>query len=361
MDTPNKKIKVLVVDDSAFMRKVISDMLASSEDIEVIGTAKNGRDGIYKARVLSPDVITLDVEMPIMDGLTALEELLKLTPAPKIIMLSSLTNNGGAATIRALEAGAFDFVQKPASSIIHINIDDIKEDLIRKIKNSIYSNTLNYSSFRYIAATSEEQRNTQFKANQGSLGKLKHIVTIGTSTGGPRALQEVIPLLPVNLPAAVLIVQHMPPGFTKSLADRLNGLSKINVKEAEQGDLLKPGWAYIAPGDYQMKITKKAGEYRIDINKDPPMSGHRPSVNYMMNSISESGHENIIAVMMTGMGSDGSEGISNIKRIGGSTIAQDEETCVVYGMPKAAVNAGAIDKIVPLHDIAKEIIKLTGV
>lgn len=358
MSAPKAKIKVLVVDDSAFMRKVISDMLANSEEIEVVGTAKNGRDGIYKTKVLKPDVITLDVEMPVMDGLTALDELLQLTPAPKVIMLSSLTNNGGEATIRALETGAVDFVPKPTSSIIHFNVDDIKEDLIRKIKNAVYSNTLHYTSYSYIAAAAEDKKDTKPKDQSD---KLNHIIAIGTSTGGPRALQEVIPLLPANLPAAVLIVQHMPPGFTKSLAVRLDGLSNINVKEAEDGDILKPGWAYIAPGDYHMMLTKKTGEYQISINHDPPMSGHRPSVNYMMNSVAECGHKNIIAVMMTGMGSDGSEGIAKIKAIGGRTIAQNEETCVVYGMPKAAVNTGAIDKIVPLYDIANAIIKLTGV
>lgn len=361
MNTLKEKIKVLVVDDSAFMRKVISDMLDNSEDIEVVGTAKNGRDGISKTRALKPDVVTLDVEMPVMDGLTALSELLQLTPAPKVIMLSSLTNNGGEATIRALEAGAVDFVPKPTSSIINFDIDDIKEDLIRKIKNSIYSNTLGYNKFIYISKTLENVNDTHIKNSPVQQSKLKHIICIGTSTGGPRALQEVITQLPADLPAAVLVVQHMPPGFTKSLAARLNVISNINVKEAENGDVLKPGWAYIAPGDHQMMLTKKSGDYCININQDPPMTGHRPSVNYMMNSVANCGHKSIIAVIMTGMGNDGSDGIANIKKNGGSTIAQNEETCVVYGMPKAAVNTGAIDIIVPLSDISKEIIKLTGV
>jgi two-component system, chemotaxis family, protein-glutamate methylesterase/glutaminase len=171
----------------------------------------------------------------------------------------------------------------------------------------------------------------------------------------------VIPFLPADLPAAVLIVQHMPPGFTKSLAMRLDGLSEINVKEAENGDILKPGWAYLAPGDYHISVNKSLGDYRIGINQEMPMTGHRPSVNYMMNSVADCGHKKLIAVMMTGMGNDGSIGITKIKTLGGKTIAQNEASCVVYGMPKAAVATGAIDKVVPLNEIATEIIKFTGV
>lgn len=348
---------MLVVDDSAFMRRIISDMLSDDDEIEVIGTARNGKDGIEKAQLLKPDIITLDVEMPVMDGLTALEKLLCLESAPKVIMLSSLTNNGGEATIKALEAGAFDFVPKPTSSILHFKVDDIKEDLIKKIKNADNSNTLFYK--KYCAPILSINKPEAY-VNPQKHNKLKYIIAIGTSTGGPRALQEVIPHLPADIPAAVLIVQHMPPGFTKSLAARLDGLSEIRIKEAEDGDILKPGWGYLAPGDYQMFI-KAGGEYSIGINQDSPMTGHRPSVNYMMNSVASSGHKNIIAVMLTGMGNDGSEGILKIKNLGGKTIAQNEESCVVYGMPKAAVNIGAIDKVLPLSEIAKEIIKLMGV
>jgi two-component system chemotaxis response regulator CheB len=357
VDNSQQKIKVLVVDDSAFMRKVISDILSSDDYIEVIGTARNGKDGIEKAQLLKPHVITLDVEMPVMDGITALEKLLELNPAPKVIMLSSLTNNGGDATMKALEAGAIDFVSKPTSSLVHFKIEDIKEDLINKVKSAITSNLLRYTEHTGspIRVKAEPKQITPFQ------GDLKYIISIGTSTGGPRALQEVIPYLPTNIPAAVLIVQHMPPGFTKSLALRLDGLSEINVKEAENGDVLKPGWAYLAPGDYHLSVNKASRDYIININQDMPMTGHRPSVNYMMNSVADCGHKNLIAVMMTGMGSDGSVGIAKIKAAGGKTIAQNEATCVVYGMPKSAVATGAIDKIVALNDIAKEIIKFTGV
>jgi two-component system chemotaxis response regulator CheB len=339
------------------MRKVISDMLSNDEDIVVVGTAKNGKDGIEKAQLLKPQIITLDVEMPVMDGITALEQLLKLDPAPKVIMLSSLTNNGGEATIRALEAGAIDFVPKPTSSIIHFKIDDIRQDLIQKIKSAATSNTLCLTNYCAAPIKSKTQSTERIPLQSN----VKFIIAIGTSTGGPRALQEVIPFLPADIPAAVLIVQHMPPGFTKSLAMRLDGLSEINVKEAEDGDILKPGWAYLAPGDFHMSVSKTSADYQIALNQEKPMTGHRPSVNYTMNSVADCGHKRLIAVMMTGMGSDGSIGISRIKTGGGKTIAQNEATCVVYGMPKAAVTAGAIDKIVPLNEIAKEIIKFTGV
>jgi two-component system chemotaxis response regulator CheB len=357
LDSLQQKIKVLVVDDSAFMRKVISDILSSDSNIEVVGTARNGKDGIEKAMLLKPHVITLDVEMPVLDGITALEEIFKLKPAPKVIMLSSLTNNGGEATLKALEAGAFDFVLKPTSSIVRFNIDDIKADLIKKIKSAVTSNLSSFNEHN----TAPIRVKTEPKQSIQTHGDLKYIVALGTSTGGPKALQEVIPYLPANIPAAVLIVQHMPPGFTKSLAVRLDGLSEINVKEAEDGDVLSPGWAYIAPGDYHISVSKVSREFIIRLNQEMPMSGHRPSVNYMMNSVADCGHKNLIAVMMTGMGSDGSIGLAKIKANGGKTIAQNEETCVVYGMPKSAVATGAIDKIVPLNDIAKEIIKFTGV
>lgn len=355
-----KKIKVLIIDDSAFMRRLISDMLKSDANIEVVGTARNGKDGLAKAIAFKPDIITLDVEMPIMNGLETLAELMKLNPVPKIIMLSSLTYEGGESTIKALELGAVDFVAKPNASIINLDAEQIKDELIKKI-NSIgrslgsYYPQLQVTSRLPVAPSDTEVSNS-------SSGSIKYIIAIGTSTGGPRALQEVLTKLPRNIPAAVLVVQHMPPGFTKSLSIRLDSLSDINIKEAEEGDVLKPGWAYIAPGDYHMLVNRyRNDEYRISINKESPVTGHRPSVNVMMKSVVECGHKNIIAVMMTGMGNDGSEGILKIKETGGKTIAQDESTCVVYGMPKAAVNIGAIDTIVPLHNIAAEILKNMGV
>lgn len=354
------KIKVLVIDDSAFMRKIITDTLNTDENIQVIDTARNGREGLQKAVQLQPDVITLDVEMPVMNGLETLEELMKLNPVPKVIMISSLTSEGGEYTLKALELGALDFIMKPTFSVFNYNIDQLKDELLKKVSSLGRSKGNYYPLTRLNNRQLPEQKDHISKSKVS--GNLKYIIAIGTSTGGPRALQEVLPGLPLDIPAAVLVVQHMPPGFTKSLSSRLDSLSKIHVKEAEEGDILKAGWAYIAPGDYHM-IVKNAGDgsYRISINKEALVTGHRPSVNVMMNSVAECGHKNIIAVMMTGMGSDGSEGILKIKKTGGKTIAQDENTCVVYGMPKSAVSVGAIDIIVPLQNITSEIIKIMGV
>lgn len=355
-----EKIRVLVIDDSAFMRVLIADMLNSDVNIEVVASARNGREGLEKVIALKPDIITLDIEMPVMNGLETLAELMKMKPVPKVIMLSSFTYEGAEATIKALESGALDFVAKPRASIVGFDVESIREELTNKIKSISKSKGLYYPQL-------ESQKRllmAKKKISSGSIhgGYFKHIVAIGTSTGGPKALQEVLTKLPEDIPAAVLVVQHMPPGFTKSLSARLDSLSQINVKEAEEGDVLMPGWAYVAPGDYHMLINKYGNdEYRISVNMESPVTGHRPSVNVMMKSVAESGHKNIIAVMMTGMGSDGSEGILKIKEAGGITIAQDESTSVVYGMPKSAINIGAIDTIAPLQNIAAEIIKNMGV
>ncbi len=357
----SRKISVLVVDDSAFMRKIIGDILSAETDMEVIDFARNGKEAIEKARLKKPDIITLDVEMPIMSGLDALKELMTIQPAPKVIMVSSLTTAGADATIRALELGALDFIAKPTKSLFSFDSEGLKEDLLIKIRDlaasrSKISETIRREPIRTPLSKSDK--------SQGIVsGKLKYIIAIGTSTGGPRALQEVIPVFPKDIPAAILIVQHMPPGFTKSLAERLDSLSHVNVKEAQDGDVLKPGCAYLAPGDFHMVLNRIGNDdYRIELNKGPQVTGHRPSVNVMMDSVAGSvTTKNVIGVMMTGMGNDGSEGILKIKKTGGKTIAQDEDTCVVYGMPKAAVAAGAVDKIVPLQDITKEALKFMGV
>lgn len=357
----SKKIRVLVVDDSAFMRKIIGDILEKEKDIEVVDFARNGKEAIEKARLHQPDIITLDIEMPILSGLDALSGLMSIQPAPKVIMVSSLTTEGADATIKALERGALDFIAKPTRSLFTFDTDGLKEDLLRKVRN--LASTRIKSSYTSKFETVKSPLTQAIKSQGVVAGKLKYIIAIGTSTGGPRALQEVIPLFPKDIPAAILIVQHMPPGFTKSLADRLDSLSYINVKEAQSGDVLKPGCAYLAPGDFHMVLNRlNSDEYKIELNKNPQVTGHRPSVNVMMDSVAGIvTNKNIIAVMMTGMGSDGSEGILKIKKNGGKTIAQDEDTCVVYGMPKSAVAVGAVDKIVPLQEITREALKFMGV
>lgn len=355
-----RMIRVLIIDDSAFMRKIISDMLKTDAKIEVAGIARNGKEGLEKVIVLQPDIITLDIEMPVMNGLETLVELMKLRPVPKVIILSNLRYEDGEAVVNALELGALDYIGKPTGLLMENNTEQIREELINKIK-SIHRSKATYfsqikSKLRRVPTTRKINNENRSDNNP------EYIVAIGTSTGGPKALQEVLTKLPEDIPAAILIVQHMPPGFTKSLATRLNNMSQLNVKEAEDGDELIRGWAYIAPGNHHMLINNyEDNRYKISLNSEPQENGHRPSVSVMMKSVAESGHKNIIAVIMTGMGNDGSDGILKIKNMGGRTIAQDENTCVVYGMPKSAVNIGAIDTITPLHHIATEILKQMGV
>lgn len=347
------KIKVLVVDDSAFMRKVISDILNSDDLIEVIDIAKNGNEAIEKAIRLNPDVITLDIEMPEKDGLSCLKEILAVKYIP-IVMLSGLTKEGAEDTIRALSEGAVDFITKP-TNIFDMTGDSKKSELIEKIKIARYITRVQRDINKVIKI--------QPKSDIIKSSEIKFIVAIGTSTGGPRALQDVIPLIPGGIPAAFLVVQHMPAGFTKSLAERLNGISEVVVKEAEHNEIIKPGYVYIAPGDYHMLVEKNIRrEVKIKLTQTPPVGSHRPAVNVMLESLSETGLTNLIGVIMTGMGGDGSEGLKKIKNINKAyVIAQDEVTCTVFGMPKVAIQAGVVDAIVPLKEISKEIMKIVGV
>lgn len=347
-----QKIRVMVVDDSAFMRKVISDILNSDEEIEVIDTAKNGLDAIEKAQQLKPDVMTLDVKMPVMDGLECLRELNKVLSIP-IIMLSSITREGADATIQALADGAMDFVTKPAN-IFEMTGEDKKKEIVEKVKVAQSSKCFK---------NSESIRKIQSEPENTCQDEIKNIVAIGTSTGGPKALQDVIPLIPADVEAAFVVVQHMPPGFTKSLAERLDSMSSVKVKEAKDNEVLKNAHVYIAPGDYHMLVEKCVdGLLRIKLSKDPPVAGHRPSVDVMMGSVSKTNLKNIVAVIMTGMGGDGSEGIKKLKSINNAhIIAQDESTCVVFGMPRVAILTGAVDVVVPLKEITSEIMKIVGV
>lgn len=351
----SNKLKVLVVDDSAFMRKVISDILNSDSEINVIDVASNGREALEKVKTLKPDVVTLDVEMPVMDGLSCLKEMLENDYVP-VIMLSSLTKEGADFTIRALENGAVDFITKP-TNIFKMSGEDKVKELIEKVK--VAKNTVR------IRKTEPLKRSVVLRPKEEIVksSNIIKVVAIGTSTGGPKALQDVIPLIPGDVPAAFLVVQHMPAGFTKSLADRLNNLSEVVVKEAENGETVKPGYVYIAPGDYHMLVEKFDGKnIRIKLNQDPPVGGHRPAVNVMMESLSKTGLTNVIGVIMTGMGGDGSEGVKKLKEVNnGYIIAQDEQSCVVYGMPKVAVQTGAVDSVVPLKEITREIMKIMGV
>jgi two-component system, chemotaxis family, protein-glutamate methylesterase/glutaminase len=355
------KAKVLVVDDSAFMRKAISLMLESDPDIEVVGMASNGEDGIDMAAKLKPDVITLDIEMPRMDGLTALRRIMSENPTP-VMMISSLTTEGAEATLEALSLGAVDFIPKQLS-FVALDIVKIKEELLAKIKHIAQNKprfSRNMAGAIRASAPKTKPAGILIPSGTGARKLLKkfNIVAIGTSTGGPPALQAVIPLLPKNFPVPVTIVQHMPATFTKSLADRLDGISNVHVKEAEHGEKLLAGVAYIAPGGKHMLIAGRAGHHEIALSEEPRDTLHRPAVNVMVKSVADAFGGAVLGVIMTGMGSDGLEGIREVKKNGGTAFAQNMETCVVYGMPRAIVDNGLADKVVPLDNIAAEIVNM---
>ena len=353
------RIKVLVVDDSALVRKVITDILASDPMIEVVGTANNGKSAIFKTSQLNPDVITMDIEMPILDGLEALKYIIQTNPKP-VIMMSVLTQHGADATFRALELGAVDFIPKP-SSVVALSVDEIADLLIMKVK-SVYRSKVNIPTPGRVTAaetlTADITPPAQVVAPLPS-GKTSSdkIVAVGTSTGGPSALLSVFREIPPGFPSPVVVVQHMPEGFTKAFAERLNSSSHLTVKEAEDGDRMKPGCGFIAPGHSHIIIEKRNGEPVIRLSKSDKVSGHRPSIDVLFNSVADVYHDKIVAVIMTGMGRDGADGISRIRSLGGHTIAQNEETSVVYGMNRVAVEIGGINDVVPLDDIPRTIIK----
>ncbi|MEK9197792.1 chemotaxis response regulator protein-glutamate methylesterase [Ureibacillus sp. 179-F W5.1 NHS] len=378
------KSKLLIVDDSAFMRKLISDFFADNSKIEVIGTARNGKDAIQKIQSLKPNVVTMDVEMPEMNGLDALKEIMKQCPVP-VIMLSSTTKSGAETTLKAMENGAVDFVAKP-SGTISLDLHKVKEELVHKVEQAVHVSVAKLkkpigqpNTSVGNATTSLLKRDMTFRQSTITLPKIserfsdvdrlyhqkqplnssKKILLIGTSTGGPRALQEVITKIPKTIKAPILIVQHMPAGFTKSLADRLNQLSQINVKEAEHGEQLQEGVAYIAPGGYHLKLKKVGSIFEIVLDNDePPRSGHRPAVDVMFESVSKIKDFDKVAVVMTGMGSDGSKGLVDLKQNGNViAIAESANTCIVYGMPKAAIETKLVDEVVDVDDIAQAIMK----
>lgn len=339
--------RVIVVDDSVFIRKFIADIIKSDKDLKVVATAVNGIDAINKIKEFRPDVVTMDIEMPEMDGLTALKVIMQECPVP-VVMVSSHTKMGAEATIQALGLGAVDFIAKPSGDI-SLDMDLIREELILKVKVAA-------QSYYRIANPSTEFPgfDTDFSWD-GKPQVLKKIIAIGCSTGGPRALQTLISGLPGNIPAGLAIVQHMPPGFTKSLAERLNSISQLDISEAVDGDELTAGRVLIAPGDKHMKIANFGGRFFVKLTDEPPIEGLRPSVDKMMTSLAECNIP-LIGVILTGMGHDGVIGLKKIKAVNGYTIAEHESTCIVYGMPRAAVENNCVDKTVPLPLVAKTIL-----
>lgn len=336
-----KKIRVLVVDDSAFMRFTISKHLNEFPDIHVVGAAADGKEALELIPRLEPDVITLDVEMPKLDGLSTLNEVMKRFPRP-VIMISSLTSEGTLETVRALTLGAVDFIAKPS---FKANVASIMLEVAEKVRKA--SRAKVWSSQRVVTSepaviARREPRNIR------PLQKDEKIVLIGSSTGGPRALSQVMSNLPGGLTAAFVIVQHMPAGFTRSLAERLNTLSPLEVKEAEPGDTLDVGRCLLAPGGFHMLLDSND---RITLNQNPPVHGVRPSVDVTLLSIAQKYKDRVISVILTGMGSDGTTGASLVHASGGWVIAEAEESCVVWGMPRSVVEAGAANQVEPLNNI----------
>lgn len=346
-------VKVLIVDDSAFMRNALSNMLSSDPEIKIVGTARDGLEAIEKVDTLKPDLVTMDVEMPRMDGITALRHIMERNPVP-VIMVSSITTEGAKVTLEALDYGAVDFIPKNLSEL-SVNIIKIKEILIDKIKQIARKGVPR----RHIRSAAPPRPVEIPKAMPArALGERRiGAVAIGTSTGGPKALQEIIPRLPKDFPAPIVIAQHMPPNFTGPFAERLNQLSQITVKEAEEGEPLKPGVALVAPGGGHMRVTRRRGiETVVSISENKEDFIYRPSVDALMLSVAEFFPGRALGVILTGMGHDGLNGLMALKRTGGRIFAQNEETCVVYGMPKAVVDAGIADKVLSLEEIAGEII-----
>lgn len=350
------KIRVLVVDDSALMRKIISDMINEENDLEVIDTAKNGEDLLEKLKKIEPDVITLDVEMPKMDGIEALVNIKKLYKDIPVIMLSSLSRKGAGLTMDCLQRGAFDFVPKP-SGVISLDINKVKEELIQKIRaaNNIIKNNYTSDILKVDEKNNVKKEEEKIYAikNISSSKKIEAVV-IGASTGGPKALYSVITALPEKIDIPVFVVQHMPKGFTKAFSERLNSNSKLKVVEAEDLQTVEKNTVYVAPGGFHMEVGK---DKRIHLNLEPTLWGVRPAVDKLFKSASKVYSSALISVVLTGMGRDGADGTAYIKDRGGITISEDESTCTIYGMPKATYETGKVDFVVPLYDVADTILK----
>ncbi|EIK53963.1 chemotaxis-specific protein-glutamate methyltransferase [Stutzerimonas stutzeri TS44] len=358
-------VKVLVVDDSGFFRRRVSEILASDPAIQVVGTATNGREAIDQVLALKPDVVTMDYEMPMMDGITAVRQIMQRCPTP-VLMFSSLTHEGARVTLDALDAGAVDYLPKNFEDVSR-NPEKVKQLLCEKIHTVSRSNR-RYGSWSGAAATTPtpvarstplatgavQPRASASPAPVAAAPKRKayKLVAIGTSTGGPVALQRVLTQLPASFPAPIVLIQHMPAAFTKAFAERLDKLCKIRVKEAEDGDLLRPGLALLAPGGKQMMVD---GRGAVRILPGDERLNYKPCVDITFGSAAKSFHDKVLAVVLTGMGADGREGARLLKQSGSQVWAQDEASCVIYGMPMAVVKANLSDAVYSLDDIGRHL------
>lgn len=350
-----KNIKVVIVDDSALMRRIISDMINSTDDMEVIASCKNGEELILRLPELNPDVITLDVEMPVMDGLRTLKELKRRSINIPTIILSGLSQTGTELSLECLELGAFDVVLKP-SGTISVNIDKVKDELLAKIKIASERKVRNFRVHNKNIGIVNERKpvvETKFQENK-KFGKIDAVV-IAASTGGPQALSKVIMGLPKKVGVPIFIVQHMPVGFTKAFAQRLNTSCNIAVVEAYDNQVIEKDVVYIAPGGFHMEV---GGDNKIHLNTEPTMWGVRPAADKLFISATKAYKDHLLSVVLTGMGRDGANGTAEVKNNGGITISQDEFTSTIYGMPKVAYETGKVDFVCPIDKIAMQIMKI---
>ena len=353
-DDDSRPIRVLVVDDSAFMRTALSRMIASESGFEVAATACSGADALEKIALLDPDVVTLDVEMPGLDGLQTLRYIMNQFPRP-VLMVSAVTDKDARSTFDALAAGAFDYVPKQLSPA-SLDILHIRPDLIAKIRAAAQARKPQSSD----ALSKKLPRSSRTETLTAASLSAPAIVALGTSTGGPRALQQILPLFPRDLSVPILIVQHMPPGFTAPFAQRLNTLCAVTVREATHGECIQPGVVYIAPAGVHMRVERLSDSRAIIfLDTHPEDYLHVPSVDVLMTSVAEAFRNLALGVIMTGMGSDGAAGMQAIYRQGGITIGQNEATCTVYGMPRACVELGILSSIAPLAQIPAQILQAT--
>ncbi|NOY72145.1 MAG: chemotaxis response regulator protein-glutamate methylesterase [Gammaproteobacteria bacterium] len=353
-------IKVLIVDDSALVRNLLTEILSSDANIEVVGTAQDPIVARQKIKDLNPDVLTLDIEMPRMDGITFLEKLMRLRPMP-VVMISSLTENGAEVTLQALEYGAVDFVSKPKIDLVH-GLQEYAKEIIEKIKSAAKANVKALDrlpvdrleiqeKLTADAIISEIPKTRQFKTTE-------KIIAIGASTGGTEAIKDILVALPEAMPG-IVITQHIPAAFSGPFAKRMNASSRLNVCEAEDHQQILPGHVYIAPGHSHLLVERSGARYVCRLNDGPPVNRHKPSVDVLFRSVAQYVGPNAIAAILTGMGADGAEGMKEMHDCGAYTIAQDEKTSVVWGMPGEAVKAGGVDQVLPLNSVALQILKQT--
>jgi two-component system chemotaxis response regulator CheB len=339
------KTRVLIIDDSALVRSLLTEIVNREPDLEAIGAAPDPLVAREMIRTLNPDVLTLDIEMPKMDGLDFLERLMRLRPTP-VVMVSTLTDRGADATLKALELGAIDFVSKPRLGIA-AGLQDLADDICEKIRVAARARMHRHAS----PAVAPESSPIKSATTSYSRISTEKLIAIGASTGGTEAIREVLSRLSADSPA-VLITQHMPPGFTRSFAARLDSLCQMTVSEARDGERVLPGHAYIAPGDRHMKLARSGANYVIELDGGAPVNRHRPSVDVLFASVASIAGQNALGVMLTGMGRDGAAAMLAMKHAGCFNLAQDEASCVVFGMPKEAIAAGAVDEVLPVTHIA---------